>query len=80
MSTSPYITASVRVARVLARVGGTAPRTAVIHAIEQDRGRRYAALAVEMALIEGRVVKAILPNGVLGLRLVDRDEHEAARA
>lgn len=67
------LTGSDLVVRALAHAGGLAPRSAVLAAVTRHRGRREAGMAIDMAIIAGRVEPRIMANGVLGLQLVDRD-------
>lgn len=75
--TARILTGSDLVVRALANAGGIAARTSVLRAVSRDRGRREAGLAIELAVMGGRVEKTLLPDGILGLRLVQRDEWEA---
>lgn len=70
---APLVTGSDLVVRALASAGGIAPRTTVLGAVTRARGRREAGLAIEMAIIGGRVETTLMADGVLGLRLVERD-------
>jgi hypothetical protein len=76
--TARILTGSDLVVRALANAGGCASRSAVLRAVAHHRGRREAGMAVDIAIIGGRVEKTILADGVLGLRLISRDEWDAA--